>query len=432
MAPWVNEHAKPRRVAVVGGGWAGLSAAVALVDAGAQVTVFEASRTWGGRARRVELEGCALDNGQHIFVGAYRETLRLMRLVNPDVDKQLLRMPLRLEMNDGLRIAAPDWPAPLGLAYGLLRARGLSWMERFRAISFLRRMRRARFKLPADETAESLLAREEQTGTLRESVWEPLCVAALNTPLAHASAQIFLNVLRDTLGAGTGASDLLLACGNLGRLYPEPAARYLEVHGADLRLGVQVQRLQPDAQGIGVNGEHFDAAILAVGPQHAADLLPASSDFNRLRALLAIFRYEPIHTCYLRYDEEASLSAPMLGFRARTVQWAFDRGALDATPGLIAAVISGGGAHEEMNREALIETVQRELAPHLRKPGSLHWARMIAEKRATYSCVPGLQRPDNRTPLSTLCLAGDYTISDYPATLEAAVRSGQRAAALLV
>lgn len=421
-----------RRVAVIGGGWAGLSAAIALADAGVRPTVFEASRTWGGRARHVELDGCALDNGQHIFVGAYRETLRLMRAVNPDTDKLLLRLPLQLEMSDGLRIAAAPWPAPWGLAWGLLRARGLDWSQRLRAVAFLQRMRRIRFKLAADESADIFLARQQQTDALRAGVWEPLCVAALNTPLAHASAQIFLNVLRDTLGASTGASDLLLARGNLGLLFPEPAAAYLQKRGADMRMGVQVRGIELSADGVVVNGEAYDAAILAVGPQHAADLLPTSPTFDALRAQIGVFRYEPIYTCYLRYDDGARLRAPMLGFRGGVLQWAFDRGALDAQRGLIAAVISGGGPHEDLDRDALIAILQKELAPHLRDAGALRWARVIAEKRATYSCVPGLQRPDNRTPSPLLCLAGDYTSSDYPATLEAAVRSGQRAASLLV
>lgn len=417
-----------RRIAIIGGGWAGLAAAVSLKQSGERLCIFEASRHWGGRARTVELEGKALDNGQHIFVGAYAETLRLMRAVGLDPQQLLLRLPLRLHMADGFNLDCPPWPAPMNLLWGLLNAKGLNWSEKMAALRFGRHCRRINFRLPADESLISFLRRTRQPDTLCRQLWEPLCVAALNTPAEHASAQIFLNVLRDTLGAGEHASDLLLPQAALGALFPEAAAAAL--HGHELRLGEAVRSVESEAQGIRVNGESFDAAILAVGPHHAADLLPAELQTQTLRAQIDALRYEPIYTCYLQYGPQARLPFPMLGFSGGLLQWAFDRGVLDAHPGLIAAVISARGAHEDLERGDLVARIDAELRDALEEADSLQWSRVIAEKRATWSCRPGVERPDNITPMKNLYLAGDYTASDYPATIEAAVRSGLRAAQL--
>ena len=417
------------RVAIIGAGWAGLAAGVTLVQRGAQVVVFEASRHVGGRARQVELEGKMLDNGQHILVGAYGETLRLMRAIGVEPTQSFLRLPLRLTMADGFDLRSPRLPAPFNALYALMTARGLTIAERVRAISFAAWLNRIKFRLDHDEPLAGLLERHTQLGPLRNALWGPLCVAALNTPVDEASAQVFLNVLRDTLNGGDGASDLLLPRASLGALFPEPAAQYLAQQGCSVRLGSAVRAIEPDANKLSVDGEQFDAVIVATGPQHAARLLP--SQCATTRAQIDALDYQPIYTCYLQYPMNARLPVPMLGFSAGPVQWAFDRGALDGHAGLIAAVISARGLHESLTNDELAAAASAALQQPLGNPGVAQWQRVIAEKRATFACRPDLDRPENATAIRGLFLAGDYTRSDYPGTLETAVRSGIHAATLV-
>lgn len=422
-----------RRIAVIGAGWAGLAAAVTLIEQRAAVTLYEAARQPGGRARRVDLEGKALDNGQHILVGAYRKCLRLMRQVGADPERLLLRLPLHLRMAEGFELRCPRWlPAPFDTLYALAAARGLSAAERVRALRFAGFLHRHGYRLPQDEPLGRLLARHEQQGTLQEALWGPLCVAALNTPVERASAQVFLHTLRDTLNGGRGASDLLLPRASLGAIFPEAAIRYLAAREADLRIGTVVRRLTYSGRHFDLDGEAYDQVVLAVAPQHVPRLLAELPACAQLRADMQALEYQPIYTCYLQYDPQVRLPLPMLGFREGLVQWAFDRGALDGHHGLIATVISAEGPHEHLERDELAAAVSASLQPSLGHPGAPRWHRIIAEKRATFACYPNLRRPAQTTALAGLFLAGDYTESDYPGTLEGAIRSGVQAAQLVL
>src|SRR5262249_8523571 len=155
-----------------------------LADAGVDVTVFEAARTLGGRARRVELDGVALDNGLHILIGAYRETLRLIEKVRQGSHGGLLRVPLDLHVLGRFHLRAVALPAPLPLAAGLLFARGLPPAQRLRAALFMVQLRAMGFRLAGDITVDALLSRFKQGPEARRYLWEPLCVSALNTPPA--------------------------------------------------------------------------------------------------------------------------------------------------------------------------------------------------------------------------------------------------------
>jgi squalene-associated FAD-dependent desaturase len=421
-----------RRVAVIGAGWAGLATAVTLGGQGVPVVVFEASRQLGGRARRVSIDGIDLDNGQHLLIGAYTETLRLMASVGADAGRLLARLPLQLRTASGFHLKTAPLPAPFHLAVGLLAAAGLTLRERLRAARFMARLRRKGYVLGRDECVAALLAREGQGGTLAESLWEPLCVSALNTPPDHASAQVFANVLRDTLGGPRAASDLLIPKADLGALFPDPAARFVATRGGELRLGAAVRRIdrQPDGFRLDADAGAFSHVIVACAPHHAVPLLRPHAELAALAGELEALEHEPIYTCYFQYPANVALPVPMLGFTGGLLQWAFDRGALSGHKGLIATVLSASGRHQALTRPDLAATLHDELATALRDLPRPLWSRIIAEKRATFSCRPGLARPPNTTPVPALILAGDYTASDYPATLEAAVRSGVAAARL--
>ena len=201
--------AEKLNVAIIGGGYAGMAAAAELATQRIPLTLFESSRQLGGRARAVETHGLVLDNGQHILLGAYSETLRLMRLVGADAERLLLRLPLTLSYPGRLHLAAPRLPAPLHLLLALLSARGLDWSEKLAAVRFMQALRRCGFKLvagTANATVNDLLAAHAQPQRVCEYLWRPLCVAALNTPPDAAAAQVFCNVLRDSLAAARQAS----------------------------------------------------------------------------------------------------------------------------------------------------------------------------------------------------------------------------------
>jgi squalene-associated FAD-dependent desaturase len=326
----------------------------------------------------------------------------------------VLRMPLELRYAGGFALRALWLPQPLDLLGGLLAARRVPFGERLDAVRFVLAMRRQRFRLDEDCSVEELLARHRQGGTMGKHLWRPLCVSALNTPPAQASAAVFLAALRDTLSGAPGASDLLLPRVDLSRLVPEPAATWLAGHGGELRLNARVRDL--DA----LRREHA-AVVVAVGPHQLEALVPG---------LAPAFEYQPIYTCYLQYSERVRLPLPMLGLDAGLVQWVFDRGGLLGERGRLACVISAEGEHQQLSHDELAATCARELAQALpRLPAPLA-SRVIAEKRATVACTPGLARPGPETPWPDVLLAGDYTDPEYPPTLEAAARSGVRAARL--
>lgn len=419
------------RVAVVGAGYAGLAAAVELADAGIGVDVFESSRTLGGRARAIERDGVRLDNGVHILVGAYGETLRLMEKVGAG-DTVLQRHPLRLEYPGRVRIAAPPLPAPWHLAWALLAARGLSRRGKFAAIRFMRTLQARGFRLPADIAAAELFAAHRQPEDVRRFLWEPLCLAALNTPVAIASAQVFLNVLRDSLAAGRAASDLLLPATDFSSLFPEPAARFVAARGGRIVRATRISTIQKVGAGWTVTGGQthgpYAHLILATAPYHLPRLLAPHPACAALVELLAGLRWQPIATAYLQYPETVRLPFPMAGLHGGHAQWLFDRGALCGQPGMLAAVISGTGPWQALGHAGLAAAIHGEigrLVPGLPSP-LRHW--VIEEKRATFACTPGLGRPETATACPDVWLAGDYVAGDYPATLEGAVRSGTAAA----
>ena len=423
-----------KKIAIVGAGYAGMAAAVALIDAGHDVTVFETSRVLGGRARKVESDLGTVDNGQHILIGAYRDTLALMRKVGADVDHALLRLPLTLSY-PGFHIRAPRLPAPLHLAFALLTAHGLTWGEKLAAIRFMQWLKQRSFRLDNDCTVNALLDAHTQPQAVRLYLWEPLCIGALNTPAETASAQVFAHVLRDSLAADREASDLLIPRVNLSAMLAEPAARYIEAYGGKVKLGSAVGTIQRSNDGyrLDIDPEaEYSHVIAAVAPYHLPRLLTELPELADLRAQLEALAWEPIVTCYLRYPAGTRLPQPMLGMTDGNAHWFFDRGQLDDSSdqndGLIAAVTSARGRHQTLSKEALTAAIDAELRTlHPQLPAPLS-SQIITEKRATFACTPNLHRPGTQTALPGLLLAGDYVASDYPATIEGAVRSGMRAA----
>ncbi|MFP5409779.1 MAG: hydroxysqualene dehydroxylase HpnE [Gammaproteobacteria bacterium] len=415
------------QVAVVGGGWAGCAAALALAEAGVAVTLFEAARTLGGRARAVELEGAQLDNGQHILLGAYEQTLALIGRLQPEVDV-LWRLPLTLEQPPNFRLACPRLPAPLHLAAGLLTAHGLSFAEKWAAARWADTLIRNPTHTLPGSVADLTRA---QPGKLNRLLWHPLCVSALNTSPEEASAQVFADVLRAAFGGRRHHSDLLLPRRDLGALLPVPAAARVAALGGDIRLGQRVGALDVDAHGVTLLArnarEHYSHVIVAVAPQHLPALASGVDALAAAAAGVARYVYRPIATAYVQYDDTFRLPTPLYALDDGPAQFVFDRGQSHDQAGLVAFVASAV--------QNLAEDWVAQAEAQLRRivdPGPARWRRRIVEKQATYACVPDLPRPDVRTPHPRVFLAGDYTAGPYPATLESATASGVQSARALL
>lgn len=421
-------------IAVIGGGYAGLAAAVSLAQRDIPVTLFEAGKTLGGRARGVAYRGVAMDNGQHILLGAYRETLRLMALTGVRKDA-VLRLPLALTIPGHFALKTPALPAPLHLVLGLLLAQGLPLGERLAAIRFAVALRLRNFCLPRDMSVAALLAQHHQDGKIGLLLWEPLCLAALNTPIAQASAQVFLNVLRDSFSHARSDSDVLLPRTDLSALFPLAAGEFIRQHGGKVMTGCRIRSIEQD-DGIFTLGreggtENFSHVICATAPRHALTLLAGLPKMAPAIKMLNEFDYQPIATIYLQYPHDTRLPGPMLGLTGGFSQWVFDRGYTHGTPGLLAVIISAEGGHQDWPAEQLAGKVHEELRQAFALPPPL-WHKVIVERRASFSCTVGLERPEQSTDLKNLYLAGDYTAGDHPATIESAVRSGVKCAELIL
>lgn len=419
----------PLRVGVVGGGWAGIAAAVRATEAGHRVTLLEMASRLGGRARGVEVDGLALDNGQHILIGAYHRTLALMRRVGSDPAATLARLPLELRHPDGRGLRFPPGAPWLGFARAVATARGWSWPDRLAFLGVASGWALRGFRCAPSLTVDQLCARLPRS--VRDILIDPLCVAALNTPAHEASAAVLLRVLRDALFGGPGASDLLLPRRSLDELLPSPAYSWLTAHGAEMRLGHRVQRLEQAGGDWQLDGERFDAVVLACTAAEAARLAAALEPDWAARA--DALRYEPIVTVYL-HSPGARLPAPMTALAAGPMapaQFAFDHGALGGPSGVFAFVISGARTWVERGLEATGQAVVAQARAALGDSGPApELLRVLAEKRATFRCAPALLRP-GPVIRPRLLAAGDHVDGPYPATLEGAVRAGEQAIALL-
>lgn len=439
----MHPHDSP--VVVIGGGFAGIAAAVALVKAGYAVRLVEARARLGGRASTLidRTTGEPVDNGQHVLFGCYRDTLALVDDLGRR-DALMVQPALHVPFigPDGIRrdLRCADLPAPFNLAAGLMRWSALDMRDRAAAVRLALAVRLGRGLPRPEETVNDWLARMGQTRRVRGWLWEPLAIAALNEPPASAAAEMFAPVLRELLTGGRRSASLALPRVPLGELYAEPAQRYLAARGSSVHLG-RPARITIDRGRFLVragDARWTARAVIAAVPWHTFGALfePAVPEaLASIAASAAAMRPVPIVTVNIWYDRPV-LDTPFVGLVGRTAQWVFDRAALAGPASSHVSVITSAAASlSERDDRAIVELISGDLRASLPAAAAARvlGATVVREKQATFSVRPGSPaRPVERTPLQGFFLAGDWLKTGLPGTIEGAVRSGNRAATELL
>ena len=432
----------PSKIAVIGGGFAGCAAAFRLTQAGHSVELFEAKPYLGGRAhsyREAKTE-TTLDNGQHILMGCYHRTLELIEaLGNDDRLEKHQRLDLSFVSAQKGRsiLRSSSLPPPFHLLLGLFGFREITHADRWGIINFPRRANRQPPK--SGEDTQAWLERLAQTPGSIRALWEPFCLAALNAPTQNADAKLFWEVTRQALfGSAKDAAIYFDKHGLSNLVHPELGA-FLQATSGQLHLAQPIESLRYDESNHRVtslilkNGQErfFDQVVLAVPWTAAAKLLPASDHATTLaRSLLP----GPILGVHLWTDRP--LTADLItGFLDSPLHWVFDRTSTlpsGAKGHLYAAVISAVGELIDQTGKELVELILHEihrLLPESRSAVVTHHL-VYKSRDATFHGERGkpLARPRAVTTVENLFLAGDWTETGLPATIEGAAVSGFQAA----
>ena len=464
-------------VLVAGGGFAGLAAATALAAEGVRVLLVEARPQLGGRARSWidPITGAVIDNGQHLFMGCYDETLKLLdRLGTRDQLGLQKSLAVTLLQRDGRErvFRLPQAPTRFAALIGLLRSPALGWGDRVRLLRVVRAARRAPAAQPAaqrvtahrapaagaaahdlhDAAADDPLDRATvaewlevlgQSAEARRRLWDPLAIAVLNELPERAAAGGLAAVLRLAFDGGPQRSALGVSKVGLSDLYAEPAARFLRSRGCEVRTRAPVHRLLIEGErctgALLSGGERLTArtVISALPPRELAEILPPGLAESPPFSDAARLGDQSIVSLYLWFGS-AVTDLPFAGLLDSTWQWVFNRCALMQEPRAgthhVTLVRSAAGEFAESSKEHLVKTALDDLRacfPRASLPAPRH-ALVIKERHATVSLGPGSARlrPSYTTPLPGLLLAGDWTATGLPATIESAVLSGHACARL--
>ena len=429
------------RVTVVGGGFAGISTAVELSRRGTKVTLVESRKRLGGRAYsfRDQVTGTVVDNGQHLLMRCCSATLELLEHLG-SVDRVTFQNQLDLTFSDRsgtthLR-ASRRLPGRLGLLAGLIRFGGIPWYE---ALA-VPRITRSLEQLPGNrESVEAWLIRAKQPPALRDRFWTPLCVSVMNQHPRDASARLLAAVLKEAFGQSARGGDMGWATSGLSDLH-DPVQSYLTSRAGEVKLSTMVRAVHPGqthtTETKAGDSIESDAIVLAVPPPSLRRFI-TEEDFPDLERKLSQFVPSPIVSVNI-WTAHAILAQPFLGFVDAPFDWIFRRD-----------LLHGGGHTEEGYHVCLIasaangilnlrnwEIFELSLQTMIGARLSIderdvrHFS-VIREPRATYSLPLGVPPVEQQTPVEGILLAGDWTNTGFPCTIEGAIRSGRTAARLL-
>ncbi|HEX3623000.1 MAG TPA: hydroxysqualene dehydroxylase HpnE, partial [Acidimicrobiales bacterium] len=429
-------------VAVVGGGLAGLAAALECADAGARVTLVERRQRLGGLTWSFEHDGLRIDNGQHVFLRCCREYLSFLDRIGAGRDVTLqdrLDIPVVAPGRPGSapkvgRLRRSGLPAPLQLAGSLLRYPHLPLARRLqlgRALNALRRLRLDDPRLD-DVTFGDWLRAHGQSEAAVATVWDLITVPTVNLPAAEASLALAAMVFKTGLLEDAAAADIGWSRVPLGALHGERASAALAQAGVAVRLGARVESVRPvPGGGFAVGDLRVDAAVVALPHHEAAQVLPPGAVAHQSR--LAELGDSSIVDVHLFFDRPVTRWPLMAAVRS-PIQWVFDRTESSGltTGQYLAVSISASDDLFAERPDALarrIGTALERLLPAARDARVVD-SLVTKERRATFRAVPGTAplRPVARTSLPGLSVAGAWTDTGWPATMEGAVRSGRAAA----
>lgn len=437
---------------VVGAGFAGLSAAADLAERGAHVLVLEARSRLGGRATSYKdrATGEPIDNGQHVIFGCYHETFRFLRRIGVE---QHIRLQASLDVsfvdraNHKGRFQCPHLPPPLQLIAGVLEWESLSLKERLEGLKMAWPLRLARLNesghwrnrvVTADETVREWLIRHGQGPRLRELLWEPLALAALNQQPDRALAGPFVRVLAELCGRSLSDSVVGIPIRPLAEFYAEPARAFIESRGGEVRTNTPAKAVITGRQLVGVetHGELVSGrTIISAVPWFSFPKLfpePPPAIIHTVVAAAGMAS-SPIATVNLWFDRPVlGADEPFVGLPGRTMQWVFHKSFTFGSAGSHLSLVASGAeeivclTNDVLTRVAVEEV--RSAFPPARQAHLLR-ATVIRERQATFSLAFGQpKRPDTKTAINNLFLAGDWIETGLPSTIESAVVSGHRAA----
>ena len=442
-----------KTVVVIGGGFAGLAAATALAEAGYQVQVIERRPFLGGRAysMRDAKTGDVIDNGQHLMMGCYRETFAFLRRIGSFdlVEFQTQSRVDFLDRDGHQTLECPNLPAPLHLLAGLFRLGGISFGDKLRTLRIggaLRLRNGALEKKLGHLTVDQWLSACGQSALMKERFWEPLTVATLNEALTVAPAKLLARVLQDGFGGTKQDSCMVTSKVGLSELYTEQSKNFIEAHGGKVLVNTAVSKIL-------IESNRFSGIELATGERITADFCVSAVPYFALKKLLPaeVFESSPFFAGWKDFQSAPILSinvwfdrpvtdlafAGMIGTR---IQWVFNKEVIvkhnPRDLQHLALIISAAHDFAKIPKEQLVELAVEDLRavlPAARNANVLH-SFVVKEHDATLSTSPDVEkaRPNPQTPISNFLLAGDWTNTHLPATIEGAVLSGHLCAKLVL